>query len=152
MSWGGLFALLKAHLYQKLQSVKGMVVDCHENFIVMDGVSAETLQKAATVAATASMADNFDQLRPDSKLFAINLQAIEAAHTRIKPFIHETPVVTSQQLDAIAGLELYFKVEALQRTGSFKASFLFTHTEAARNDGLVSAGSRGNECSSFSFE
>ena len=48
------------------------------------------------------------------------LDHIRSAHERIKPFIHQTPVMTSQQLNAIAGAEIYFKCENLQKTGSFK--------------------------------
>jgi threonine dehydratase len=49
-----------------------------------------------------------------------NLDAIRAAHGRIAPHIHRTPVVTSASLDALAGVQLYFKCENLQKTGSFK--------------------------------
>ncbi len=87
----------------------------------MQGFGADVIQTAAS-AAMAELSTNFDQLLPDSQLFAINLQAIHAAHDVIKPFVHETPVVSSQQLDKLTGLELYFKLEAQQRTGSFKAS------------------------------
>ncbi len=87
----------------------------------MQGFSAGDIQTAAS-AAMAELSINFDQLLPDSQLFAINLQAIHAAHDVIKPFVHETPLVSSQQLDKLTGLELYFKLEAQQRTGSFKAS------------------------------
>jgi threonine dehydratase len=38
----------------------------------------------------------------------------------IKPFIHRTPVMTSESLNKITGCELYFKCENFQKTGSFK--------------------------------
>jgi threonine dehydratase len=49
-----------------------------------------------------------------------NLETIRAAHARIAPRIHRTPVWTSQALDAMAGARLFFKCENLQKTGSFK--------------------------------
>lgn len=46
--------------------------------------------------------------------------AIEAAAARIAPHAHRTPVLRSRTLDALAGAELYFKCENLQRAGAFK--------------------------------
>ena len=48
------------------------------------------------------------------------LSHIQSAHTRIGPFIHHTPVMTSQLLNSIFGCELYFKCENMQRVGAFK--------------------------------
>src|SRR5256714_3107348 len=47
-------------------------------------------------------------------------ETILAAHARIAPRIHRTPVLTSASLNAIAGAGLFFKCENLQKTGSFK--------------------------------
>jgi threonine dehydratase len=46
--------------------------------------------------------------------------AIEAAVMRIKPYIHQTAVLTSRSLNELVGAELFFKCENFQRTGSFK--------------------------------
>jgi len=46
---------------------------------------------------------------------------IEAAHARIRPHIHRTPVLTSTSLNELAGCEVYFKCENFQRIGAFKA-------------------------------
>lgn len=46
---------------------------------------------------------------------------IEQAHERIKPYVHRTPVLTSQAIDVIAGCNVYFKCENLQNVGAFKA-------------------------------
>jgi threonine dehydratase len=46
---------------------------------------------------------------------------IEAARARIAPHVHRTPMVTSSTLDALAGAELFFKLETLQKVGAFKA-------------------------------
>ena len=45
---------------------------------------------------------------------------IEKAHDRIRPFIHKTPVLTSQSINQIVGAELYFKCENFQKVGAFK--------------------------------
>lgn len=49
-----------------------------------------------------------------------NLADIKAAHERIKPFIHRTPVLYSEQINQIAGCEIYFKCENFQKVGAFK--------------------------------
>lgn len=41
-------------------------------------------------------------------------------HEKIRPFIHRTPVMTSHLLNELAGAELFFKCENLQRMGAFK--------------------------------
>lgn len=65
-------------------------------------------------------------------------ETIVQAHERIRPRIHRTPVLTSATLNALAGAELFFKCENLQKTGSFKirgatnAIFSLSEEEAAR--------------------
>ncbi len=46
-------------------------------------------------------------------------ELIKAAK-RIKPFVHETPVLTSSSINKIIGAEIYFKCENFQRMGAFK--------------------------------
>jgi threonine dehydratase len=46
---------------------------------------------------------------------------IELAHARIRPCIHFTPVMTSQGIDELAGCQIFFKCENLQKIGAFKA-------------------------------
>ena len=81
--------------------------------------------------ATTDTAATTSNLQPD-------WQTIVAAHERIRPRIHETPVLTSRSIDAMAGAELFFKCENLQKTGSFKirgatnAIFLLSEEEAQR--------------------
>ncbi|HTE28759.1 MAG TPA: pyridoxal-phosphate dependent enzyme [Chryseolinea sp.] len=48
-------------------------------------------------------------------------QTIEAAHIRITPHIHRTPVMTSYGLDSRVGGSLFFKCENFQKIGAFKA-------------------------------
>src|SRR3954470_5574415 len=52
---------------------------------------------------------------------ALDLAAIRAAHERIRPYIHRTPVLTSERLDDAAGGSLFFKCDNFQKVGAFKA-------------------------------
>ena len=45
---------------------------------------------------------------------------VQDAATRIAPFVHRTPVLTSTTLDAWTGATLFLKCEHLQRIGAFK--------------------------------
>lgn len=57
------------------------------------------------------------------KVYLMNfpsLADIKAAHKRISPFIHNTPVLTSQQLNNLFDCELFFKCENFQKIGAFK--------------------------------
>ena len=51
----------------------------------------------------------------------LDLAAIRAAHVRIMPWIHRTPVLRSASLDALCGATVFFKAEHLQKAGAFKA-------------------------------
>lgn len=50
-----------------------------------------------------------------------SLEDVHAAHTRIRQYIHQTPVFRSASIDAMVGAELLFKCENFQKTGAFKA-------------------------------
>lgn len=84
----------------------------------------------------------------------VDLNAIRAAHERIRSQIHRTPVFTSESLDKLTGAQLFFKCENLQKTGSFKfrgatnAVFSLTEAEAAR--GVVTQSS-GNHAGAISL-
>jgi len=45
---------------------------------------------------------------------------VAAAHERVKPQAHRTPVMTSRQVDELTGANVFFKCENLQRMGAFK--------------------------------
>mgnify|MGYP000064816303 CR=1 FL=1 len=45
---------------------------------------------------------------------------IQRIHEAIRPYIHRTPVLSSQSLNAIAGCEVFFKCENFQKVGAFK--------------------------------
>ena len=56
------------------------------------------------------------------KQHCISLQDVYEASRRISSMTHKTPVVTSESMNELCGdgRSLFFKVEAFQRTGSFK--------------------------------
>ena len=81
----------------------------------------------------------------------IELADVYAAWRRIRPHLHETPVVTSRKLDAETGKSLYFKAEPFQKTGSFKArGALNKALLLKRPRGLVAASS-GNHAQGVAF-
>ncbi|MDQ2065977.1 pyridoxal-phosphate dependent enzyme [Xinfangfangia sp. CPCC 101601] len=77
-----------------------------------------------------------------------------AAHERIAPYIHRTPVLTSSYLNALTGAELFFKCENFQKAGAFKvrgacnAVFGLSEEMAARG---VATHSSGNHALSLSY-
>lgn len=50
----------------------------------------------------------------------VSKESILDAHQRIKPFIHQTPVLTNSTINEIAGADLFFKCENFQKIGAFK--------------------------------
>ena len=72
---------------------------------------------------------------------SIEWKNIEEAHERIRPRIHRTPVLTSHSLNRLAGAELFFKCENLQKTGSFKirgaTNAIFSLSESEARRGVV---------------
>lgn len=77
-----------------------------------------------------------------------------AAHDRIKPHIHLTPVLTSRMMNELTGAELFFKCENLQKAGAFKARgasnavFSLTDAQAAKGVATHSSGNHGT-CLSY---
>lgn len=55
-----------------------------------------------------------------TKAASLTIDDMRAAHQRIKPHIHETPVLTSRYLNDLSGAELFFKCENFQKGGAFK--------------------------------
>ncbi len=51
----------------------------------------------------------------------VTLDIIRSAHERIRPFVHNTPVLTSRAIDQMVDANVYFKCENLQKVGAFKA-------------------------------
>lgn len=79
---------------------------------------------------------------------------IAAAHERIKPYIHRTPVQTSSSINKITGGNLFFKCENFQKVGAFKfrgacnAVFSLTDEEASRG---VATHSSGNHAAALAL-
>jgi threonine dehydratase len=57
----------------------------------------------------------------EGAIMNITKESIQAAHERIRPHVHHTPVMTSASVDEIAGCSLFFKCENFQNVGAFKA-------------------------------
>ncbi len=51
---------------------------------------------------------------------SVSLDNIKSAARRIAPYIHRTPVLTSQSLDQRVGAQIFMKCENLQKVGAFK--------------------------------
>ena len=77
---------------------------------------------------------------------------IQAARERIKGKVHRTPVMTSATLDSLAGAELFFKCENLQKMGAFKArgatNAVFALSDAEARNG-VATHSSGNHAAAL---
>jgi threonine dehydratase len=79
----------------------------------------------------------------------IDLATIFAAHERIRPHIHRTPVLTSARLDKSSGASLFFKCENFQKVGAFKARgatnavFALDDATARRGVATHSSGNHG---------
>ena len=80
---------------------------------------------------------------------AVDLAAVRAAHARIRPHVHRTPMLTSRSLDAAMGATLFFKCENLQKVGAFKArgacNAVFSLDDAEARRGVIthSSGNHG---------
>jgi threonine dehydratase len=72
---------------------------------------------------------------------AISSSDLSETHKLIAPFIHKTPIITSQILNTMTQSDLYFKCECLQKTGSFKirgaTNAVLSLSEKERNAGVV---------------
>lgn len=80
--------------------------------------------------------------------------AILQAARRIKPYAHRTPVFTSHNLNQITGVNLFFKCENLQKTGSFKfrgaCNSVFSLSGHEAQNG-VATHSSGNHAQALAF-
>ena len=79
---------------------------------------------------------------------------IEKAHKLITPYIHRTPVLTSQFINQLAGAELFFKCDNFQKIGAFKArgglnAILSLSEEQLKNG--VTTHSSGNHAQAIAF-
>jgi len=84
----------------------------------------------------------------------ITKASIEAAAILIAPYIHNTPIMTSKSINALSGLDLYFKCENFQKIGAFKirggmnASLQLTKEQLEKG---VATHSSGNHAQALAF-
>ena len=55
-----------------------------------------------------------------SDLYIPTFDDVKAAHERIRPYIHKTPILTSEFMNELSGANLFFKCENFQKAGAFK--------------------------------
>src|SRR5437764_7639629 len=76
---------------------------------------------------------------------ALNLDFIRQAAERIQGRVHRTPVMTSQSFNGVAGCEVFFKCENLQRAGAFKirgaTNKILSLTETEKKRGVIAVSS-----------
>ncbi len=89
-----------------------------------------------------------------SAMYIPTYDDVQIAHKRIKPYIHETPVLTSSFLNNLTGAELFFKCENLQKAAAFKVrgacNAVFGLTDEQAKLG-VATHSSGNHALSLSY-
>ena len=104
--------------------------------LILKGIRFTRLLKIL-IRKLSPQGDNPDQDYSSMQLKELLLQT----HTRIKPFIHNTPVLTSQLLNEGAGCNLYFKCENFQKMGAFKmrgaTNAILSLSEEERQRGVV---------------
>lgn len=91
---------------------------------------------------------------PEQTMTIPTYDDVQIAHERIKPYIHETPVLTSRFLNELTGAELFFKCENFQKAGAFKVrgatNAVFGLSEEMAAVG-VATHSSGNHALSLSY-
>jgi threonine dehydratase len=84
----------------------------------------------------------------------INKNDLIKCHDRIKPFIHNTPVLTSSSINKIIGANLFFKCDNFQKMGAFKmrgaANAILQLSEDQKKRGVVTHSS-GNFAQALSL-
>lgn len=87
-------------------------------------------------------------------MLEVSLYDVLTAKTKIKDQIQTTPLLPSPVLSERTGADVWFKVEALQKTGSFKLRGAFTKlyslTEEERIKGVITASS-GNHAQGVAY-
>lgn len=80
----------------------------------------------------------------------VSIDDVRAAATRVAPYVHRTPVMTSALLDAVCGASVFFKCENLQKAGAFKsrgavnAVYSLSEDEARAGVATHSSGNHGS--------
>lgn len=78
---------------------------------------------------------------------SVNIKDILQAQKRLRPIVHNTPIIRSRTFSSMTGVETYLKLENLQRGGSFKIRGAFNKLSSLKKEirkkGVVAA-SAGN--------
>lgn len=94
------------------------------------------------------------QMKDMPAMYIPTFADVTAAHDRIRPHIHRTPVLTSSYLNDLVGAELFFKCENFQKAGAFKVrgacNAVFGLTEDQARLGVCTHSS-GNHALSLSY-
>ncbi|WP_108882309.1 beta-hydroxyaspartate dehydratase BhcB [Anderseniella sp. Alg231-50] len=89
-----------------------------------------------------------------SHLTIPSYEDVIAAHARIEPYIHRTPVLTSSYFNELTGAQLFFKCENFQKAGAFKvrgaSNAVFGLDDETAKKG-VATHSSGNHALSLSY-
>ncbi len=79
---------------------------------------------------------------------------VRAAVSRVEPYLHRTPLLSSRTLSEHTGLEVWLKCECLQKTGSFKPrgalNRIATLSQEQRDAGVITI-SAGNNAQGVAF-
>ncbi len=82
------------------------------------------------------------------------LSDIQTAYSRIRPYVHKTPVMSSHQLNELFDCELFFKCENFQKVGAFKfrgaTNAVLELTSAEKRRGVVTHSS-GNHAAALAL-
>ncbi|MQL84172.1 hypothetical protein Taro_016681 [Colocasia esculenta] len=86
--------------------------------------------------------------------YAADISSIREAQIRIEPYIHKTPVLSSETLDVLSGKKLFFKAECFQKGGAFKfrgaCNAIFSLDDVSVAKGVVTHSS-GNHAAAVSL-
>lgn len=119
-----------------VQFIRFLDADVKHNMFSV-GLSLEEKVKALHTPLKSPQGDKQNQ---DVQTVRLN-NTLKETHKRIKPFIHKTPVLTSQLLNEKAGCNLFFKCENFQKMGAFKmrgaANAILSLKEEERQKGVV---------------
>jgi threonine dehydratase len=90
----------------------------------------------------------------DEVVAEVSLAGIERARARIRDYIFLSPCLRSAELTRITGLEIYLKLDNLQRTGAFKErgalNKILTLSEDEKRRGVIAA-SAGNHAQAVAY-
>jgi len=108
-----------------------------KNNIFSVSLSLEEKVKSLKTSLKSPQGDNLNEVDQNESIKENLIQVKE----RIQPYIHKTPVLTSQLLNEKAGCNLFFKCENFQKMGAFKmrgaANAILSLSEEERQRGVV---------------